>query len=141
GEPQPLSPNTPTIEVATGQEAFLIVFDEAPMPAAPPNVPAPPPQPVSRDTQTATGSIRGRVLGHEATPLAGATVQVTPGGDGARHCAIPVAAGRYDIRSLPAGQYRARVTKSGLVSVEYGQSRALQPGRVIDLGPHERLQG
>ena len=118
GDQQPLSPDTPTVDLAAGQEASVLVFRAAPTPAV--SSAAAPPQSVSRDTQTATGSIRGRVLSHDATPIAGASVQVTPAeGGGSRRSAVTDAAGRYEITGLAQGRYRARVTKSGLVSVEY----------------------
>ena len=140
GDQQLLSPDTPTVDLAAGQEASVLVFHDAPTPAVPSG--AAPPQTASRDTQTATGSIRGRVLSHDAAPISGASVQVSPAeGGGTRRSAVTDAAGRYEITGLAQGRYRARVTKSGLVSVEYGQSRALQSGRVIDLGRNERLQG
>ncbi|HEX5109137.1 MAG TPA: carboxypeptidase-like regulatory domain-containing protein [Vicinamibacterales bacterium] len=140
GDQQGLAPETPTVDVATGQEVSAVVVYEDVTSAQPRSATLS--QPASRDAQTVSSSIRGRVLNHDATPVPGASVQLVPdSGNGARRSTITDASGQYEISGLAPGRYRARVSKSGLQNVEYGQSRALQSGRVIDLGRNQRLQG
>ena len=63
---------------------------------------------------------------------------------GARRCgsAAPTSAsktaftdaqGRYEFQNLPAGRFNVSVSKSGFVTMQYGQSRPFEPGRPIDL--------
>src|SRR4029079_1884247 len=47
--------------------------------------------------------------------------------------AMTDAEGRYEFRDLPAGRFNLSVTKSGFVSMQYGQSRPFEPGRPIEL--------
>jgi hypothetical protein len=41
--------------------------------------------------------------------------------------------GRFELRELPAGRYRIFVTKSGFVSLQYGQRRPSQSGTPIEI--------
>ena len=62
--------------------------------------------------------------------------------DGAagRRSATSDATGRYEISALAAGRFQLRVSKTGLASVEYGQSRSLQQGRIITVAEGQRVQ-
>src|SRR6185312_8580622 len=48
--------------------------------------------------------------------------------------------GRYEFRDLPAGRFNLSVTKSGFVSMQYGQKRPFEPGRPIELAEAQLLE-
>jgi protocatechuate 3,4-dioxygenase beta subunit len=47
--------------------------------------------------------------------------------------AVTDAEGRYEFRDLPGGRFNVSATKSGFVSVQYGQLRPFESGKAIDL--------
>ena len=111
----------------------------------------PGPQQPSRDTSAQqqkdappapTGRISGRVLTSDSgRPVKRARVFVTaaelPGGRGV----LTDDNGVFDITELPAGRYTLTVSKSGFVSLSYGQRRPLQAGTPLQLGDGEQLKG
>jgi protocatechuate 3,4-dioxygenase beta subunit len=89
----------------------------------------------------ANGIVHGRVLGADGQPIKGAQVVLSPvNNSGTRRAAATDANGRYEMTGVAAGSYRARVTKSGLADVEYGQKRTLDPGRVINVALNQRVE-
>jgi protocatechuate 3,4-dioxygenase beta subunit len=150
GEP-PASPNGPTVDVVAGQEAPLVINYEAPASAALPEITSllNQAQRAAQPPQLAWAALlRGRVVSHEGAPLRGVSVQVLPalqpqgtGNAGTRRLAVTDANGRFEISGLASGGYRVRATRSGIVPVEYGQTRADQPGRIVEVGPNQRVQG
>jgi hypothetical protein len=112
---------------------------------------APGPQQPSRDTSAQqqkdvppapTGRISGRVLTADSgRPVKRARVFVTaaelPGGRGV----LTDDSGAFDITELPAGRYSLTVSKTGFVSLSYGQRRPLQAGTPLQLGDGEQLKG
>ena len=48
--------------------------------------------------------------------------------------------GRYEIKDLPASRIQASASKGGYATVNYGQRRALQPGRLLDLANGQTLE-
>src|SRR5688500_13007497 len=94
----------------------------------------PGPQQPSRDTPaqkqdetTPAGLIAGRVLAADTgRPVKRARVFVSaselPGGRGV----LTDDTGRFQLAELPAGRYTLSVSKSGFVSLSYGQRRPLQ---------------
>lgn len=104
----------------------------------------------SRDTSaqqkdvapTPTGRIGGRVVTADTgRPVKRARVFVTaaelPGGRGV----FTDDSGVFDLTELPAGRYTLTVSKSGFVSLAYGQRRPLQAGTPLQLGDGEQLKG
>ena len=49
--------------------------------------------------------------------------------------------GVFDLTELPAGRYTLTVSKSGFVSLSYGQRRPLQAGTPLQLADGEQLKG
>src|SRR2546423_8485130 len=49
--------------------------------------------------------------------------------------------GVFDITELPAGRYTLTVSKSGFVSLSYGQRRPLQAGTPLQLADGQQLKG
>ena len=111
----------------------------------------PGPQQPTRDTSapqskdappTPAGRITGRVLAADSgRPIRRARVFVSatelPGGRGA----MTDDQGVYDITELPAGRYTVTASKSGFVSLAYGQRRPLQSGTPLQLLENQQLKG
>lgn len=93
-----------------------------------------------REVKTGTGRILGRVIAAETgNPLRRAQVRITGPDIGAR-AALTDADGRFEFRDLPAGRFNLQGTKSGYVSVSYGQSRPFESGRPIELSDRQVLE-
>src|SRR5438552_14935841 len=91
---------------------------------------------------TPTGRITGRVVaGDNGRPVKRARVFVTavelPGGRGM----LTDDSGVFDLTELPAGRYTLTVSKSGFVSLSYGQRRPLQAGTPLQLADGQQLKG
>jgi Carboxypeptidase regulatory-like domain len=85
-----------------------------------------------------TAAIRGRVLDAETgKPVRRALVRVFPMVQGGPEQQPPTVVtdddGRYDVKGLAAGRYSVNVSKSGYVSLQYGQTRPFEPGRPIEI--------
>jgi carboxypeptidase family protein len=105
-------------------------------------------QPPARDTParkdappTPTGRIMGRVLAADnGRPVKRARVFITaaelPSGRGM----LTDDNGVFDLTELPAGRYTVTVSKSGFVSLSYGQRRPLQAGTPLQLGDGQQLK-
>ena len=91
---------------------------------------------------TGTGRISGRVLiADTGSPVRGARVSLTavqlPGG----RALVTDSSGLFDFAALPEGRYTLSVSKTGFVTLAYGQRRPLQPGTPLQLADGQRLQG
>ncbi len=86
-----------------------------------------------RQAKTGTARLRGRVTAAEAGgPVRRAQVRIS-GPDIGSKSALTDAEGRYEFRDLPAGRFNLSATKSGFVTVQYGQTRPFESGKAIDL--------
>jgi hypothetical protein len=105
------------------------------------------PQQPARDTpaQPSTPAPSGRISGRVVTadtgrPIKRARVFVNaaelPGGRGM----LTDDSGTYEITDLPAGRYTLNVSKSGFVSLSYGQRRPLQAGTPLQLLDGQQLK-
>ena len=88
------------------------------------------------------GGSAGRVLAADnGRPVKRARVFATaaelPGGRGM----LTDDSGVFDLTELPAGRYTLTVSKSGFVSLSYGQRRPLQAGTPLQLADGQQLQG
>ena len=105
-----------TIRISTGGDA-------GPMQMLPPG----------RQAKTGTGGLKGKIVsGDTGTPVRRAQVRIS-GPDIGSKTALTDAQGRYEFRELPAGRFTVSVSKSGFVTMQYGQSRPFEPGRPIEL--------
>lgn len=107
------------------------------------------PQPPARDNPAQTtaaptpaGHIAGRVLASDnGRPVKRARVFINaaelPGGRGV----LTDDMGLFDFAELPAGRYTLTVSKSGFVSLSYGQRRPLQAGTPLQLADGQQLRG
>src|SRR5262249_46182201 len=125
---------------------------QPPTPGQPPSGQRPPTgsQQPARDTPaqpqeavpTPTGRISGRVVAADnGRPVKRAPVFVTaaelPSGRGM----MTDDSGIFDLTELPAGRYTLTVSKSGFVSLSYGQRRPLQAGTPLQLADGQQLKG
>ncbi|HEX7797931.1 MAG TPA: carboxypeptidase-like regulatory domain-containing protein [Vicinamibacterales bacterium] len=99
-------------------------------------------QPTVATTPPAKGRIAGRVLTADTgRPVARARVLINaaevPGGRGMQTDAD----GTYEFTELPAGRYTVNVSKTGFVSLSYGQRRPLQAGTPLQLADSQQLTG
>src|SRR5262245_40069076 len=90
--------------------------------------------PPGRQAKVGTGRLRGRVLaaGDTNSALRRAQVRIS-GPDIGTKTALTDTQGRFEFKDLPAGRFTVSVSKSGFVTMQYGQSRPFEPGRPIEL--------
>jgi protocatechuate 3,4-dioxygenase beta subunit len=97
------------------------------------------PQP-GRQMKTGTARIKGRlVAGDSGTPVRRAQVRIS-GPDIMPKTVTTDADGQYEFRDLPAGPFTINATKSGYVSVGYGQTRPLQAPKTIELADGQIIE-
>jgi carboxypeptidase family protein len=104
----------------------------------------------SRDTSAqpatpavvATARITGRVTSVDGgKPVSRARVMITAGNDlpGGR-ALLTDEAGVFDFTELPAGRYTVTASKTGYVSISYGQRRPLQAGTPLQLAEGQQVR-
>ena len=81
-----------------------------------------------------TARLRGLVVGGEnGGPLRRAMVQLSGDGLQEGRATTTNEEGRWEIRDLPAGRYQITANKAGYVSLNYGQRRAFEQGKPLEL--------
>jgi len=89
--------------------------------------------PPGRTPKTGTSGLRGRIVaGDSGSPVRRAQVRISNPDIGTK-TALTDNNGRYEFKDLPAGRFNVSVTKSGYVTMQYGQRRPFEPGRPIEL--------
>ena len=89
--------------------------------------------PPGRTPKTGTSVIRGRVVaGDTGTAVRRAQVRIS-GSDIGMKTALTDNQGHFEFKELPAGRFNLSVSKSGYVTMQYGQTRPFEPGKAIDL--------
>jgi hypothetical protein len=93
------------------------------------------------DAPAQTGTIGGRVIAADTgRPVRRARVSVSavelPGGRGT----LTDDSGVFELAELPAGRYTVSVSKSGFVSLSYGQRRPLQAGTPLQLAEGQQFK-
>ncbi|HEY2433449.1 MAG TPA: carboxypeptidase-like regulatory domain-containing protein [Vicinamibacterales bacterium] len=95
--------------------------------------------PPGREAKKGTSGLKGRIVGSDAgSPLRRAQVRIN-GPDIGSKTTLTDAQGQYEFRELPAGRFTLTITKSGYVTMQYGQSRPFEPGRPIELADAQLL--
>ena len=86
-----------------------------------------------RQLKTGTGEIKGRlVVADTGTPVRRANVRIS-GPDILPKTATTDNEGAYAFRDLPAGRYTINASKSGYVSVGFGQTRPFEAPKPVEL--------
>ena len=89
--------------------------------------------PPGRQAKTGTSLLRGRVVANDTgSAVRRAQVRISSPDIGTK-TALTDAQGRYEFRDLPAGRFNVSASKSGFVTMQFGQSRPFEPGRPIEL--------
>lgn len=86
-----------------------------------------------------TAVITGRVISTDGTPLARARVMARSDELRVGRIARTDESGRYEIRDLQAGRYTVTATRSGFITLSYGQRRPRERGTPIELATGSRL--
>jgi hypothetical protein len=97
---------------------------------------------LSKDIDTdQTCSVSGIVIrSQDSAPLKNATIQLANDSDQERHIATKTTAdGHFLLKSVPAGQYKLKVTRNGYVDRELGQKKPGDPGATFTLRPGQRI--
>ena len=94
-----------------------------------------PPTPAGRITGRVIASDNGRPVKRARVFVAAA--ELPNGGRGV----LTDDQGVFDLTELPAGRYTVTVSKSGFVSLSYGQRRPLQAGTPLQLADGQQLKG
>src|SRR5882672_9913835 len=108
----------------------------------------PRPQQPARDTPAQpaaapapTGKISGRVVTADTgRPVKRARVSLNAAELSGGRGMLTDDSGAYEITDLPAGRYTLNVSKSGFVSLSYGQRRPLQAGTPLQLLDGQQLK-
>jgi Carboxypeptidase regulatory-like domain len=88
-----------------------------------------------------TSSIQGRVTTADTgAPIRGAEVRLSMDGRFSR-LVTTNGEGRFEMRSLPAGEYRLIVSKAGFITLEFGQRRPFETASTITLGEGQSATG
>ena len=96
--------------------------------------------PPGQKPKTGTGRIRGRVVANDTgTAVRRAQVRISSLDIGSK-TAFTDAQGRYEFRDLPVGRFTVSVSKSGFVTMQYGQARPFEPGRPIELAEAQAME-
>ena len=94
----------------------------------------------ARESPTGTSVIRGRVVTADGgTPIRRVQVRATSAELRESRMASTDAQGRYELRDLPAGRWQLAASKSGFVTLQYGQRRPLESGRPIEIAEGETM--
>lgn len=89
--------------------------------------------PPGREPKTGTSRMRGRIVANDTgSPVRRAQVRIS-GPDIGTKTAMTDAQGRFEFRDLPAGRFNVSVSKSGFVTMQFGQKRPFEPGTPIEL--------
>jgi len=79
-----------------------------------------------------------RVL--DSAPLKNATVQLVSGEDREHTIATRTTAdGHFELRNVPSGRYRLKVSRDGYVEQEFGQKKPTDPGAMFALRPGQKM--
>jgi hypothetical protein len=103
-----------------------------------------PGMPAARDNrgpQSGTARIRGRVVAAQTgMPIRRAQVTVMSPENQFRRAAATDSEGRFEFLELPAGRFSVTASKTGYVTLQYGQRRPLEPGTPVSVADGENVE-
>jgi hypothetical protein len=122
------------VDLRAGEEASIVLLDAK----------APPQSTVTifgeaRRLPSGGGSVRGRIEGPGRRPVEGASVTLS-NADGILNTSSGPS-GAYVFNNVPAGRFKVRASRPGLVTREYGQPAPGTQGRDVDLRDDAQLSG
>lgn len=127
GSPENDRPSS-TVDVRAGDDTGPIDFVYTP-----PERARRPVGTVGPPTLRSTGGIEGRVVSAMKRPVGGVRVRAIRPGYGGDTAVFSDPQGRFAIRGLPPGTYTLEASKTGYVTVQYGQTRAAEPGLQLEV--------
>ena len=87
-----------------------------------------------------TGKVAGRVVAAETGgPVRRAQVRLSAIDARFTRSAISDSNGHYEIQAVPPGRYRVYVSRAGYISLEYGQARPYEAGKLLDIAQGQTL--
>jgi hypothetical protein len=87
-----------------------------------------------------TGIIRGKVVNADGRPLRRVQLRLSGEAITEGRTASTNGLGGFEIRELPAGRYTLNASRAGYLGMAYGQARAGEPGRPIELAEGQTLE-
>ncbi len=103
--------------------------------------PAPPRRQRSQRVDPLTSSIQGHVTTADTgAPVRGAEVRLSMDGRFSR-LVTTNGEGRFEMRNLPAGTYKLIVSKTGFITLEFGQRRPFESASTITVGEGQNATG
>ena len=133
GSPENDRPSS-TVDVRAGDDSGPIDFVYTPPERTRRPVASPPMRPLRQ-----AGGIQGRIVSAAQRPVANARVRVMRPGFGGDTATVSDAQGRFVVRNLTPGSYTLEGSKSGYVTVQYGQTQAAVPGLQLTVRPNAVL--
>src|SRR5262249_13714008 len=118
----------------------------AAQPAPPPQFQTPPqtqtpPRDNAQPVPPATAIIRGHVVGAEnGQPLRKAQVRIMSGELRENRLATTDADRKYEFKEVKAGRYTVNASKGSYVSLAYGQTRAFEPGKPLEIAAGQLVE-
>src|SRR5436309_3177019 len=99
-------------------------------------------QPQTSTSRTGTALVRGRITAAgTGKPLRRARISfAAPQLGGPPRTVNTNADGRYEIKDLPAGQYVVSAQRSGYLALRYGQRRAFEVTRPLDIRDGQTIE-
>jgi hypothetical protein len=95
----------------------------------------------ARPERPGTAVIRGRVVSAEGgAPIRRAQVRAIASESREPRLTTTDPQGRYELKDLPAGRYNISVAKAGYISTQYGQQRALESGKPVELADGQTME-
>ena len=99
------------------------------------------PRPRTQRVDPLTASIRGRITTADTgAPIRGAEVRLSMDGRFNR-LVTSNGEGRYELRNLPAGAYKLVVSKTGFITLEFGQRRPFESASTITVAEGQAATG
>jgi hypothetical protein len=99
-------------------------------------------RPPARDAATekkGTGVIRGRITNTEGHPLRRVQVRLSGEAIPEGRTASTNGLGKFEMRDLPPGRFNLMASRAGYLPMAFGQTRAGEPGRPIELADAQAL--